>query len=144
MRRLVPLLIACAALLSCEARDSDMGVEVEEARITLPAVRGRPGAAYFTIRTTRPVTLIGVSSPRVQRVELHESMAAGMAPIASSPVPANGALVFAPGGRHAMLFGIDPALKVGDRATLVIRFEGAPAADVEAEVLGPGGGHAGH
>jgi copper(I)-binding protein len=144
VRRLVPLLIACTAFAACDAPGTKSGVAVDDARITLPAVRGRPGAAYFTIRSSQPVVLTGVSSPRVERSELHESMAAGMSQIARSPVPANGELSFAPGGKHAMLFGIDPALKVGDRATLVLSFEGAPAANVEAEVLGPGGGHVAH
>jgi copper(I)-binding protein len=43
-----------------------------------------------------------------------------------------------------MLFGIDPALKVGDRVPLTLTFERAPAVTVDAEVLGPGGGGAEH
>jgi hypothetical protein len=112
--------------------------------MTLPAVRGRPGAAYFTLRASVPARLNGVTSSRVQRIELHESMAAGMEPLKDSAIAAGATLDFAPGGRHAMLFGVDPALKVGARAPLVFNFEGAPAVTVEAEVLGPGGAHASH
>ncbi len=144
MRGPLPILIACAALASCEAPGTRTGVAVENARITLPAVRGRPGAAYFTLRASAPVRLLGVSSPRVQRIELHESMADGMGPLKETAIPAGGSVEFAPGGRHAMLFGVDPALKVGARAPLVFDFEGAPAVTVEAEVLGPGGAHASH
>jgi hypothetical protein len=144
VRRPVPLLIACAALISCEAPDTKMGVEVEDARITLPAVRGRPGAAYFTIRAARPVVLSGVSSPRAQRIELHESMAAGMAPLQELSLQAGDRLEFAAAGKHAMLFGVDPRLKEGEQAPLTFTFQGAPPVTVQADVLGPGGAHGEH
>ena len=43
-----------------------------------------------------------------------------------------------------MLFGVDHALKVGDRISLTFTFEGAAAVTVEAEVRGPGQAHADH
>ncbi len=117
---------------------------VEGARITLPAVRGHPGAAYFNIEASSRARLTQVTSPLIERIELHESTSGGMAPLKDAAVPAGGKLEFAPGGKHAMLFGIDLELKVGERAPLTFRFEGAPAVTVEAEILGPGGGHGGH
>lgn len=139
----------CLALAACGVPRADPQVSVENARVTLPAVKGRPGAGYFDLKASgQPLRLAAVTSPRVQRIELHESMgghgAMRMEPLKEASFPADGKLAFAPGGKHAMLFGIDPALKVGDRLPLTFTFDRAPAVQVEADVLGPGGAHAGH
>ena len=57
---------------------------------------------------------------------------------------ATGEVRFEPGAKHAMLFGVDPALKVGDRLSLTFTFEGAPPVTVEADVRGPGQAHGAH
>ena len=148
MRTPAPILITLWALLlsGCGSTSRSEAVSVEQPRITLPAVKGRPGAAYFTVQGSGTADrLATVASPRVERIELHESMAGGMGPLRDTSVPTSGALSFEPGGRHAMLFGIDPAVKVGDRVPLTFTFERAPAVTVQAEVLGPGGaGHISH
>jgi hypothetical protein len=146
MRATAPILIALAASLAgCDVPRADPAVTVQRARVTLPAVKGRPGAGYFQLEASGlPVRLSGVTSPRVERIELHESRAGGMGPLKDTSFPAGGKLDFAPGGKHAMLFGIDPALKPGDRIPLTFRFDRAPAVTVQAEVQGPGGGHAAH
>ncbi len=148
MRALAPFLIGSALFVAaCTQQPASPQVTVEGARITLPAVQGRPGAAYFTLTAaSAPERLAAVTSPRVQRVELHESMAAGMGPLKDSSFPGDGRLSFEPGGKHAMLFGLDSALKVGDRLPLTFTFARAPAVTVDAEVQGPGGGgsHAAH
>lgn len=138
-RRLRLALLLPLTMAACQAQPAEP--QVTEARITLPAVQGRPGAAYFTIKAGRQTRLAGLTSPRVERIELHESMAEGMGPLRDATVPAGGELSFTPGGRHAMLFGIDPALKAGQRLPLTFQLEGAPTVTVEAEVLGPGGAH---
>jgi copper(I)-binding protein len=70
---------------------------VEGARITLPAVKGRPGAAYFTVTAAGlPERLARVTSTRVQRIELHESMAGGMGPLKDGAVPSDGASASSP------------------------------------------------
>jgi copper(I)-binding protein len=133
-------------LVACDVPRAEPGGSVVDARITLPAVRGRPGAGYFTVRAdARPVRITNVSSGSVQRIELHEmSMTGGvmrMKPLQEPIVPANGELSFGPGGRHAMLFGIEPALKPGDTLALTFNFEGAPSLTVKARVNGPGESH---
>ncbi len=57
--------------------------------------------------------------------------------------PPGGQMKFEPGGRHAMLFDIDPAVRAGDKIPLTFTFEPAPPVTVEAEVRAAGG-HAGH
>jgi hypothetical protein len=126
-------------LLGCEAPGTGEQLTVEAPRITLPAVRGRPGAAYFTLRSSAPVRVLSVTSPQVRRIELHDSVARGMAPLGEPALAAGETLVFAPGDKHAMLFGIDPSLKPGARITLTFSFDSAPALTTQADVLGPGG-----
>jgi hypothetical protein len=60
--------------------------------------------------------------------------------------PSRGELVFEPGGRHAMLFGISPKVKPGDRIALTFSFNVAPPITVEAQVVAAGGEgpHEGH
>jgi copper(I)-binding protein len=137
---LATALIACLPLGSCGAPEEPRA-SVEEAWVRLPAVQGRPGAAYFTIRTTNdPTRLVAVTSPRVARIELHQSMtghSSGME--RARDLTFDDGLEFVPGGRHAMLFGLDPALRPGDRIPLTFTFEPLPPVTVEVEVRGAGG-----
>ena len=143
--RLIPAsLLLSLALAACERPPAEPRVTIEEARVTLPVLPGRPGAAYFKLRTNHPSTrLVRVSSPSAERIELHESRASGgvsrMRP--AEDLTFDGTLEFQPGGKHAMLFGIDPALKPGATIPLTFTFDPAPPVTVEAKVLGPGGGN---
>ena len=146
------LILATAALLALAACNQgappEPAVEVEDAMVMLPVVPGRPGAAYFTLRTNNdPTKIVSVTSPRIERIELHETReengVSKMQPIADTTFPAGGVMEFKPGGRHAMLFGLDPAVKAGDTVPLTFTFEPAPAVTVEAEVHAAGS-HAGH
>lgn len=144
-------MLAASSLLllaACEGTPQQPSVTVTDAVVTVPAVPGGPGAAYFTMRGTgRGGILQGLSSPRIERIELHETRSEGgmsrMAAIERVAV-ADSDVRFEPGGKHAMLFGVDPALKVGDRISVTFTFEGAPAVTVEADVRGPGQAHAAH
>ena len=138
--QLLTAVLACSVLRSCGAPEEPRA-NVEQAWVRLPAVQGRPGAAYFTLRTNNdPTKLVAVTSTRVERIELHQSMtghSGGMEP--TGDLTFDDSLEFAPGSRHAMLFGIDPALRPGDRIPLTFTFEPLPPVAVEAEVRGPGG-----
>src|SRR3712207_541075 len=110
MRLSLGLALASIVLAGCNRAPAEPRVTVADAVVTLPAVSGRPGAAYFTLRTNRsPTTLVSVTSPLVQRIELHQTGSAGMSKITSTEdlsFSGNGRLEFEPGGKHAMLFGI--------------------------------------
>jgi copper(I)-binding protein len=138
---LLPIVLAFASCSGSGAEDDPPRVTVQDAVVTLPAVPGRPGAAYFTLESNAPAALVSVASPRAARIELHE---AGMRPAARFALRPGEALRFEPGGRHAMLFGLDPALRPGDRLALTFTFDGAPSVSAQAEVRGPGDVHAGH
>jgi hypothetical protein len=123
-------------------------VEVEDAMVMLPAVPGRPGAAYFTLRANNdPTKIVRVSGRGIERIELHETReengVSTMRPITDLTFPQSGVMEFKAGGRHAMLFGLDPALKAGDKVPLTFAFEPAPAVTVQADVHAAGS-HGGH
>lgn len=146
-------LISLAALLAgaaCTAPSAPPGVTVDQAIITLPAVPGRPGASYFTLRTEQDgVRLSGITSPTAGRIELHETVEeAGisrMVTIESPTLVPGEPLIFEPGGRHAMLFDLDPALRPGGKMELIFHFDPAPSVTVTADLRGAGDvGHDGH
>ena len=145
---LATILPACLVLASCGSQSGPQ-VTIDEARITLPAVKGRPGAGYFTAEAAAlPEAIVAVTAPPPTRIEMHESMTSGamasMQAIPSAAFASGAPLVFEPGGKHLMLFDIEPAVKPGDTLPLTFRFANAPPVTVQAEVLGPGQGHAAH
>ena len=124
MRIVLGLTFAAAALASCSPPKQ---LSVDGAYIRLAAVTGRPAAAYFTIHGgPAPATLISVTTDVAIKAEMHETMAKGgvtsMAPIQRVEIPANTDVVFAPGGRHVMLFNVNPGIKPGARPTLTFAF----------------------
>jgi hypothetical protein len=143
MRRSVATALASLALLAgCgSAADEAPHIVVGEAVATLPAAAGRPGAAYFRLEANVPARLIRIASSRVGRIEMHEP---GMRRVDSLALTPGEPVVFAPGGRHAMLFDVDPALRPGETLLLTLRFDGAPAIGVEAQVRRAGDVHRGH
>ena len=134
---------ALLLLAACHAGREDP--VIEHAWVRLPAVAGRPAAAYFTISGSDGAAdrLVKVESALVQKIELHESMAGmggmmAMKPLASVVVPASQTVVFKPGDRHAMLFGIDPVVKPGTAVPLRFGFASGKTAEAEAKTVGAG------
>ena len=126
-----------AALLTLASCGKPAAMAVDRAWVRLPAVPGRPGAAYFTLHGgAADATLIAVSTPRARKAELHESMANGMRPVVSVTLPAGGIVAFAPGGRHVMLFDLDPRLPPGSSAPLTLSFADGRTLGTTASVLG--------
>jgi len=152
MIRLLSPLVAAIFVLGCRYAPQEPEVTIGNAVVTVPAVPGGAGAAYFSITTNNdPTQLQAITSPRIQRIELHRTSEEGgrvrMVPFE----PGDGTfspdepLRFEPGGKHAMLFGVDPALRPGDKVAL--SFTVQPLREpvvIEAEVRGPGQAHADH
>ncbi|MBN2972549.1 copper chaperone PCu(A)C [Roseomonas aeriglobus] len=139
----LPIVAVLGLVLSaCQPTPAEPAVKY--AWVRLPAVPGRPGAAYFTLAAGgSAVTLASVTTPAAKRAELHESMAGAhgsmsMAPLASVAVPANGAVTFAPGGRHVMLFDMDPKLKAGDETRLTLVLADGTQLEAKARLRGAG------
>lgn len=104
-----------------------LSVTRARARVTLP---GRTATAgYFDLRNTGsgPAVLVAARSPRIGRIELHRTVAAGdrvrMEPVEAVEVPAGAAVAFEPGGRHLMLLDIEAPLLVDEAFPVVLEFE---------------------
>ena len=137
--------LACALLASgCTERPSEP--KVKDAWVRLPAAKGGPGAAYFRLEGNIEGTrLTGISSPLVRRVELHESVekkgVTRMEKRKDIEFPSRGALSFEPGGRHAMLIGVNPVVKPGSTLPLTFSFNTSAPVTVDAKVRSAGEAH---
>lgn len=139
-----PCFAFAAATLALSGCGPEPQLYVSDAWIRLPAVTGRPAAAYFTVHGgPTDARLVNVSGNLAVRSELHETrrMPNGgmtMAPLQAVPVPALKEVEFAPGGRHVMLFGINPAVKRGSAMTLTFTFADATRIQLDAAVIAAG------
>jgi copper(I)-binding protein len=134
------LAIAAAALAGCGGPKQ---LTVFDAWVRLAAVKGRPAAAYFTVHGgPAPATLINVTSDVAIRSEMHRSMNAGgmasMTPLDRVAIPADNDVSFTPGGRHVMLFDINPGIKPGSTMTLTFTFANGDRIPLAANVVGAG------
>lgn len=139
------LMISFAAVaLTLTACSQPAQIYVEKGYVRLPAVKGNPGVAYFTVHGGDADTrLLSVTAPSVIKTELHESMMmsgsmASMKPMADLPVPAKATITFAPGGKHVMLYTINPSVKPGSVMTLFFTFSNNLKIEYAAPVIGPG------
>ena len=112
------------------------GITLSDARIQLPLVSGRPGAAYFTVSQANgaPRKIVAVAVEMAARAEMHETKGGTMAPVSQVPVGAGKTVKFAPGGYHAMLFDLDPKLRFARDAELTVTFDGGDKASTRAPV----------
>jgi copper(I)-binding protein len=140
---------ACSGSEKKAATDA-ASLAVSDAWIRLSPVPNSPSAAYFTLHGGPAAEqLTGVTSPQVQRSEMHETMVgdhamSSMAPVTRVAVPAGGTLSFAPGGRHVMLFGLDPAATAGREVRLDFAFASGKTLTAKARVRAMGDDGHGH
>ena len=150
---LLPVLAFGLVLAACDATPQQPPIEaaepaghvvtVADAWIRLPAVSGRTASGYFTAEAgAMPETITNVTSPSPGRVEMHESMSSGglssMKEMEVAPFTADEPLVFEPGGKHLMLFSLDPTVKPGETLALTFTFSRARPVTVDAKVIAAG------
>ena len=142
MRTMFALIAAAAALAGCAPEKQ---LYVSDAWVRLAAVQGRPAAAYFTLHGgPTDATLIGVSTDVAIKTEMHETKATAngqgvtMAAIRSVPLPALGTVAFAPGGKHVMLFDVNPGIKPGAGMTFTFVFADGLRIQKDAQVIAAG------
>ncbi len=136
MKQVIAMIAAAFAVLAagCDGTSNATGTAAPAATVRLPLVSGRPGVGYGLL----PVegdrgALVSVSSPRIGRIEMHESMSRGgmssMRPLPRIPAREGEEIRFEAGGKHLMLFEMDPALRPGGTVQLNFNFErGQPVA----------------
>ena len=117
--------------------------QVSDVWIRLPAVAGRPAAGYLMIMGgTKADRLTGVTSPLAARVEMHETKSEGgamrMLPVKNLDVAAGSHIMFMPGDKHLMLFGLSPTAKPGAKIPLTLTFANSGSVTVEATARAAG------
>lgn len=133
-----PLLLTLLLLLAAPTatRAAELTVTNAFSRATPGA---GPGVAYLTIHGGDVADrLVGVSSPRSSKVELHTMSMDGdvmqMREVDAIDVPAQGEVKLMPGGMHLMLLGLTAPLKAGEKVSLTLHFERAGNRTVEVPV----------
>lgn len=97
-------------------------------------------AGYLTIsnHTVAADRLVSATSPRAERVEVHEMTMNGsvmqMRPVARLDIPAGGDVQLGPSGMHLMFYGVSEPFAQGQTIPLHLVFETAGAIDVELPV----------
>ena len=116
--------------------DAPPGITLSDARIQLPLVFGRPGAAYFTLSQANgaPRKIVGVTVEMAARAEMHQTKGGTMVPVSEVEVGPGKTIKFAPGGYHVMLFDLDPKLRFAKNAELTVTFDGGDKASARAPV----------
>ena len=146
--KLAPLILFALLGNSAFADDYSVG----NLHIGQPWSRALPpnvptGAAYFTVHNggNEDDRLIGVSTPRAGRTELHTHVHMGevmrMQKVDSVSVPAHGSTEFVPGSNHVMLFDLKQPLKAGDSYPMTLEFEKAGKVEVKVNVEAAPAGH---
>lgn len=143
MRRLLAASFALLALAACHPKGGEKPV-VADAWVRLPAVTGRPAAGYFVLKGAQADDrLLSIDSAVVNKIEMHEEVMDGgvmtMRQMADVPLPKGADVAFAPGGKHAMLFGVDARITPGTAIPLLFTFKSGAKVEVEAKTEAAGG-----
>jgi periplasmic copper chaperone A len=143
MIRVASLWFAALPALVLGACAKEKELSVTDAYVRYAAVPANPSAAYFTIHGgAQDVSLIGVSTDVAIRSEMHESMKDGaamsMKPVMNVQVPAGNMVKFEPGGKHVMLWNINPGVKPPKRITLTLAFSNGQELTTTAPLIAAG------
>ena len=100
------------------------GMVLSAGRLVLPAVSGNPGAAYFTLVNQGPTAAIinAVAVDGAAQAEMHETSGGTMAALPTMAIRAGGSAIFAPGGKHVMVFSLAPRLAPGTTTQITLSF----------------------
>jgi copper(I)-binding protein len=139
MMRFLTLLVALFALAGCQPKE----IYVSDGYVRLAAVQNHPAVAYFTLHGGETdATLISVSSDVAIRTQMHESMQAGsissMKPLDHLALPAGSKIEFKPGGKHVMLFDVNPIIVPGRTLPLLFTFADGLRIEYAATVIPAG------
>lgn len=124
MMRLVTLISLLLAALASHAGDT---VELNRAWARATAPGQDVGAAYMELKSTADLTLMKVTTPAADSVEIHKmSMKDGvmeMRMLEKLELPADQVVKLEPGGFHLMLFELKKPLKAGETVPLALEFK---------------------
>ncbi len=122
---LFPLLLA----VSLHARSEEVAPIISDAWVKTTVPGGNVSAAYFSVKSTRPLKLVKAESPVAGIVEIHNmNMKDGvmeMKSVDAVDIPANKTVELKPGGLHVMLMKVGKPINTRDMVPLLLTFEGA-------------------
>lgn len=109
---------------SAEASQPASDLAISDARLVLPAVKGNPGAAYFSIsnETTGTKAIAGIAIDGVGKTETHQTIANEMTPVDRVEIAPGTHIAFEPGKLHVMAFDVAGTLKTGGKTRLTVTF----------------------
>ncbi len=129
--------LAAPVLLSACADPAPL--YVDRAWVQINPNDAGPASGYFTIHGgAEPTRLLSVTTEGAQRIEMHESIEKNgmmtMQAVESVDVPAKSKVEFAPGGKHLMIFGVNPAIVETGKLTMTMFFANGDRLIVDAVV----------
>jgi periplasmic copper chaperone A len=150
MRILIAALFV--ALTACgqpsEAPPAVLHIENAWAAPTPGGVDVSAGYLSLVNDTETEDALLSASSPRAERVEVHEMTMEGgvmqMRAVARLEIPAGETVELAPNGRHLMFYGVTQPFAEGETIPVRLTFEHAGDIDVSLPVRRPGASHTSH
>lgn len=128
------------------APDAKPGLSVSDGALVLPAVAGRPGAAYFTLVNAggKETALAAASVEGAEKAEMHETQGGTMRPLTSLPLKSGETARFERGGKHVMVFGLPAQLSAGSSVEMTLTFADGDKLSTPLKVTAAGGGQDGH
>ena len=134
-------MVSAVALAGCAKPE---GLQVVDPIIRLGTNARAPAVLYFTVKGgPTDDRLLSISSPLVIRIALHESMTEnGKATMkdldAGIDVPANSTIKFQEGGKHAMLFDVNPGVSPNEKVQVNFTFASGTILQTVAPTRAPG------
>ncbi|HET9629598.1 MAG TPA: copper chaperone PCu(A)C [Novosphingobium sp.] len=127
------------------APETKPGLALSGGKLVLPAVKGNPAAAYFTLAngSGKPVSIAAIEVAGAGMAMMHETkQVAGHSEMVmlDNPTIAPGAsLVFARGGKHVMVMDPPADLKPGETVELTLTFSDGDKLSAPLGIVGPAG-----
>ena len=111
MTKQLSVFFASLAVIFLSACGQGDVLRVDDVVVNLSPVDGNPSSGYMTIHGgPDDVSLVSVIADDVMRMEMHETVEkdgmARMQTLSDVPVPAGGKIMFEPGGKHLMIWGV--------------------------------------
>ncbi|HWJ68764.1 MAG TPA: copper chaperone PCu(A)C [Sphingobium sp.] len=144
MRQTFWLAAPTAMLLMMTGCSEPRPLNVDGGYVRLNANPAAPSAGYFTIHGgPAAVVLRDVTTDAAVRVEMHESKTqdgvTSMAAIDTVDVPAGATIKFEPGGKHLMLWQINPQAVAAGKMTFTFIFSNGDRILADAVIEQPAG-----
>ena len=148
--RLLLILSACLSVLACTQQDSaDLVIRDAWIREAPPNATALAGYMMIENHSKKDLTLVGVSSPAFESIELHRSVheqgVAKMMRQDAISIPARAKLTLKPGDYHLMLMGPTQRLRAGDEVTASLELDNGYSQTITLHVRkDQGGAHEHH